>query len=122
MIRLLTATLFCLAAGSAMAQYNPFLPSPSGPALRGEDLDLFLASVNQLNRGAEAKVGSSESWTNPRTGSHGLSRIAGQTTKADMRCNAIAHEISIGKAPKSRTTAFSLTWCLTADRGWKVTD
>lgn len=127
MIRVAMAMMIGLvgvtAAGApALAQFNPFLAKQSGPALRGDDLDLFLASVNHLNRAANAAPGLSETWSNPRTGSKGTSRITEMTTKANMACHVIQHAMTIGKAPRSRDSAFTLTWCLTPDRGWKVAD
>lgn len=122
MRRFLMILVLGMTSSGAMAQFNAFQTEPGGPKLTGADLDIMLGSVNQLNRSDAVAVGSSESWSNPATGSSGKSTVTRLTEKEGMKCHVIGHDFSVGKPPAASRFQVSFTWCLTPDRGWKIAD
>lgn len=122
MRRFLMILVLGMTSSAAMAQFNPFQTEPGGPALTGADLDIMLTSVNQLNRSNAVAVGSSDSWTNPATGSFGKSTVTAMTEKQGMKCHVIGHDFSVGKPKVASQFKVTFTWCLTPDRGWKIAD
>lgn len=68
----LAACIFLTAA--AQAQINPFR---GGPGLAPEDNRLLFESIARLNEAEPAKVGRSETWSNPQTNTSGTSTISG---------------------------------------------
>lgn len=120
MRRFLMILVFGMTSSAAMAQFNAFQTEPGGPTLTGTDLDIMLSSVNQLNRAETTTVGSSDSWRNPATGSFGKSTVTQVTEKQGMKCHVIGHDFSVGKPQVASPFQVTFTWCLTADRGWKI--
>jgi hypothetical protein len=104
----------------ASAQINPFRSGRVEAGLSPQDTDILLSSVNQLNRRTDIAVGTSESWSNPATGSHGTSSVTGLLERSGMACHRIQHEVSARRAKTPRQ--YDLTWCLTQSGEWKIAE
>jgi hypothetical protein len=114
----LVAVVLLLASLPAAAQINPFRSGRTEAGLSGEDSDLLFSSVNQLNRRKNVAVGSSESWRNPATGSHGTSSVTQILERSGMTCHRVHHKVSARGARTPRQ--YDLTWCLTPEGEWKT--
>jgi len=103
----------------ATAQINPFRSSSKyGPQLSDEDLNRLFASVAQLNAENSIKVGASQGWNNPATGSHGTSVVTRIFDSAGLPCHLLHHEISAqGRIPPGQ---YDFTWCRAPDGAWKI--
>jgi hypothetical protein len=114
----LAASVLLLASVPAAAQINPFRSGRTEAGLSGEDSDLLLSSVNALNRRRDVAVGSSESWRNPATRSHGTSSVTQILQRSGMTCHQVRHEVSARGARTPRQ--YELTWCLTPEGEWRI--
>ncbi len=117
-VRRLAMALLLAVPLPALAQINPFRSSKYGPQLSGDDLNQMLASIARLNAESSIRVGASEGWSNPATGSHGSSTVARIFNSAGLPCHLLHHEIAAqGRTPPR---PYDLTWCRTADGTWKI--
>ena len=119
--RSLLAILLTVTVGMpASAQINPFRSGRTEPGLSNEDLDLLIASANQLNNGKNVKVGSSENWRNPSTGSYGNASVTQILNRDGSPCHRLHHEFT-PRASNSHRTA-DLIWCRTFAGEWKISE
>jgi hypothetical protein len=103
---------------AAVGQINPFKSGPSESRLTDKDLDLFEASVSQLNSDSRLAVGAQKDWANPVTGSHGRSVVTRIFSDGQYLCHEMSHEAyPLGRLP---VKTYSLTWCRTPDGQWKI--
>src|SRR3954454_3998454 len=112
----LALLLAMLAAMPASAQINPFRSGRTEPGLSNDDLNMLTASANRLNNGKNVKVGSSESWSNPSTGSHGIASVTQILERNGLPCRRLHHEFT-PQASNSHRKA-DLIWCRTSDGEW----
>lgn len=119
--RHLVFAVLCLGlsmAPPAIAQINPFRSGRTESRLTDKDLDLFKASVSQLNSDPHLTVGAQKDWSNPATGSHGRSVVTRIFSDGQRPCHEMRHEAHpLGRAPAQ---TYSLTWCRTPDGQWKI--
>ena len=104
----------------ATAQINPFRSSSKyGPQLSDEDLNRLFASVAQLNAENSIKVGASQGWNNPATGSHGTSVV---TRTLRLRRPSLPPPAPRDIRPGTHTppSIHDFTWCRAADGAWKI--
>src|SRR5215472_3580720 len=114
--RCLSAALAALIAlpTVAQAQINPFR---GGPGLSPEDNRLLFDSIERLNAAEPAKVGHSETWSNPQTNTSGTSTILRVFHSRGMACHLVRNHIVAGHPPGHD---YWLTWCRTPSGEWKI--
>ena len=100
---------------AAQAQVNPFR---GGPGLSPEDNRLLFDSIERLNAAEPAKVGRSETWSNPQTNTSGTSTILRVFRSGGMTCHLVRHHIVV--AGRQRGVNYRLNWCLTPTGEWKI--
>jgi hypothetical protein len=117
-VRRLAIALLLASPLPALAQVGTFWNSGTGPQLSGDDVDRMLTSIAKLNAASPIRIGESEDWNNPVTGSHGTSTVTSIFESAGLPCHGLHHEI----APLGRTPSrpYDLTWCRVADGTWKI--
>jgi hypothetical protein len=117
-VRRLVAVLLLAAPLPALAQVGTFWSSRNGPQLSGADFDQMFASITRLNAESSIRIGASEDWSNPSTGSHGTSTVTSIFTSDGLPCHGLHHEIAAqGRMPPR---PYDLTWCRTSDGTWKI--
>ena len=99
---------------AAQAQVNPFR---GGPGLSPEDNRLLFDSIERLNAAEPAKVGRSETWSNPQTNTSGTSTILRVFHSRGMTCHLVRNHIVAGQPPGHD---YRLTWCRTPSGEWKI--
>ncbi len=105
-------------AAPASAQFSLGWNTRNGTRLAGDDVDLLLAGVAKLNGTAGLKVGDSDDWSNPKTGSYGSAAITSLFQSQGLSCHGVHHEIvASGQTPP---TPLDTTWCLAPDGKWKM--
>jgi hypothetical protein len=115
---LLALSILGLAVPSVDAQINPFRSSRNSPSLSPEDNAMLFASIDRLNEAQPHQVGQSDSWTNPQTGSTGVSTIQRIFRSHGTDCHSVHHEISVqGRTPGR---GYDLKWCQAANGTWKI--
>ena len=119
---MLGGSLACGMAGAAAAQLStPFGPD-SKARMTDEDYKLWGDAVTKLLDETPAKAGSTQSWSNPASGNHGVFTILKLYTMNNMPCrkvnSLVTYNPELGYAPRSLT----LGACQTANGEWKVTD
>lgn len=107
---------FALAAAPAAAQINPF-GVLYGPRMTSPDVALLTQAANRL-LAAPAKVGQSESWSNPATGASGTVTETRTFAFQGMDCRGLHYEMVVGGQPDPR--GLNLSWCKTASGEWKI--
>src|SRR4051794_40357368 len=117
---LLAILLMMIVGMPASAQINPFRSGRTEPGLSNEDLDLLIASANQLNNGKNVEVGSSENWRNPSTGSYGAASVTRILNRDGSLCHRLRHEFT-PRASTSHRKA-DLIWCRTSDGEWRISE
>ena len=110
--------LLLLPALPAMAQYRNLFPVGPNKGLTSADTDAMLSSINVLNRDPRVAVGSSESWRNAATGSHGTSSVTQILQRDGLTCHLVHQEIFVRGAIPARV--YNFTWCLTHGGDWKI--
>jgi surface antigen len=107
-----------LAAAPVQAQVNPFRSDRLGRSMSQEDRTLMTESIDRLNATPNLRVGQTDSWSNPQTGSSGVNTVQGNFRANGMPCHRVQHFIARGDRPEGST--FSMTWCRTAQGAWKM--
>jgi surface antigen len=100
---------------SAQAQ-GLLLGFESNIALRQDDIDLIHQTVDQKIHGNP--VGTTASWSNPKTGNAGTIKLLKKFTKRNLYCERVAYTLTTTtKAIEPEHYVFDS--CLTPD-GWKI--
>jgi surface antigen len=111
----LAVCIMIISAAAAQAQHAR--STTQGPRLSPEDNRLLFESVDRLNAAEPARVGRSESWSNPQTNSSGTSTVLRVFRIGGMPCHLVQHHIVVaGERPGD----YRLTWCRTPAGEWKT--
>ncbi len=107
-----------VAAGSAMAQGNPFAVEGGIQIKKGDLVALTVAAQKLYD--AKAPVGTVNDWENPTSGNKGTVTLIDHFEREGMPCMRLGYTfIMKGEAdPKN----FALRECLDDDGKWKILD
>lgn len=108
---------YVLFSTAAHSQINPFRGSGSR-GLSPQDNQLLFESIGRLNAAEPSRVGLSESWTNPQTGSSGDSTIIRVFHSGGMACHLVRHHVVVAGARPGMN--YRLTWCRIPSGEWKI--
>jgi surface antigen len=115
-------TLFLLAgigislSFGAHAQINPF-HSSRNTGLSNSDFQAMSVAAQALAADPNVTDGTSKSWTNPRTGSHGDVTARNQFQSHGYDCRRVDYSAQTKGLREPRT--LSLGWCKTPN-GWRM--
>jgi surface antigen len=111
-----TAAIAILAmTAPASAQINPFSRYQS---VSGEDLNLIEAASEKLYKTDTPRVGATERWSNPNTGSSGTVTLTQIYQKDGMPCRKLRHRITVQGDTDPMTYIFSR--CRVKSGDWKL--
>jgi hypothetical protein len=113
---LLGAGLLLASFSAAQAQMSPFW-NTSHAHLSSDDYTMLFASVDKVNKDPDAKVGTAETWENPKTTNSGITTILRIYTSDKRVCHALQYKVTITK--KNVTPDYNVDWCLTK-AGWRI--
>ena len=102
---------------ATQAQIIPF-GGNFGPGLSPEDNQLLFESVARLNAAEPSRVGLSETWSNPQTGTSGTSTILRVFHSGGMACHLVRHHIVV--AGHARARDYRFTSCRMSTGEWKI--
>ena len=112
---LVVLTVGLLWTQTAEAQVNPFGDSLD---LKDSDVALLQAAASTLFQDDHARIGQTETWSNPETGNSGTVSLLQLFEHAGMPCRRLRHHI------KQRGHADQITYqfarCRTSDGSWKL--
>jgi surface antigen len=119
-MRSLRAAIAVLAMGlpflqPAAAQVNPFGDSLD---LKDSDVSMLQAAASTLFRDDQARIGQTESWSNPKTGNSGTVSLLGLFEHAGMPCKRLQH--SIKQKGHADLILYQFARCRAADGTWKL--
>jgi len=100
------------------AQFNPFGTRATRQSLTSEDFTMLSNSAARLNAAEPARVGQSETWSNPRSGSSGDVTLTRIFHYRGLTCHALRYKFTIRSQPTART--YNVNWCLTPEGDWKI--
>ena len=100
------------------AQLNPFYNQEAGPGLHGDDWALMHAAAARLYRQERVADGAATRWSNPKTGDSGTVTVLQSFEQNGMACRRVRYDIQLGSSPGPNP--YTLNWCRTASREWKI--
>lgn len=108
----LTATL----PGGAAAQINPF-GGYKEKTLTAEDLQLMNAAASKLREDDATPIGTTERWSNPKTGNSGTVTLLQRFRKRDLPCQMIRHDYR--HESRGGDFVFDIEVCRLSSGEWK---
>lgn len=110
----------CFAAsfGVSNAQLNPFRSSRVGSGLNSEDFRVMNATAAQLYERESVANGTSDKWSNPKSGNGGTITVLQSFTRSAMACRKLRYDIRLRARSGSRS--YTVNWCKTPDGTWKL--
>ena len=108
--------LVALASVSATAQVNPF--AKSGFTLTKKDVELLKAASRKLYLGEKVVIGTSEKWSNPKSGSGGAVKLVDTHMYKGMKCRRLQHDITIAK--RAEPFRYIIDRCQVPSGEWKM--
>jgi surface antigen len=119
-VNTLRVLLFILAAGllwpqATAAQVNPFGDSLD---LKETDIAMLQAVAGALFQNDEARIGQTETWSNPKTGNSGAVSLLQLFKHSGMPCKRLQH--SIKQKGRSDQIIYQFARCRAADGSWKL--
>jgi len=116
------AVSFCLcvaaSAGAANAQVNPFFSSRVGSGLNSEDFRVMNATAAQLYQRESVADGTSDKWSNPKSGNGGTITVLQNFTRSHMQCRKLRYDIRLRS--RSGIRSYTVNWCKTPEGVWKL--
>jgi surface antigen len=94
---------------------NPFRGSSATP-LQADDITALSDATHRLLDRPQLQVGSTETWSNPKSGISGTIKAGDPVQRKGLACRVVSYETVVPREPARRRT---FTWCKTAD-GWKI--
>lgn len=109
---------FAVSLGAANAQVNPFFSSRVGSGLNSEDFKVMNATAAQLYQRESVSDGTSDKWSNPKSGNGGTITVLQNFTRSHMQCRKLRYDIRL----RARTgiRSYTVNWCKTPDGVWKL--
>jgi len=100
----------------ALGQVNPFRGSSATP-LNADDITALTEATNRLLDRPQLATGTTETWSNPKSGASGTITAGNAVQRKGMACRIMRYQNTV-PGPRAQRNA-TLTWCKTKD-GWKV--
>ncbi|ABI61536.1 RT0821/Lpp0805 family surface protein [Granulibacter bethesdensis] len=107
-----------LVSSHAHAQLNPFYTSVDGSALNKSDLATLGKAAGPLLGNEPLFNGSTQPWSNPKTGNSGTLTLVEQYQKDGMSCRKIRYDVMLKR--RNAPNVYTLDWCKTAQGVWKT--
>ena len=119
-VNTLRVVLFILAAAllwplATAAQVNPFGDSLD---LKDADIAMLQAAASTLFQNDEARIGQTETWSNPKTGNSGAVSLLEVFKRSGMPCKRVQH--SIKQKGRTDQIIYQFARCRAADGSWKL--
>jgi len=102
----------------ANGQLNPFYNQEAGPSLHDDDWALMHAAAARLYRQEQVADGAATRWSNPKTGDSGAVTVLQSFEENGMACRRVRYNIELCSSPGPYP--YTLNWCRTASRKWKI--
>jgi surface antigen len=120
LVNTLRALLVVLTVGilwtqTTAAQVNPFGDSLD---LKDSDIAMLQAAASALFQDDKARLGQTESWSNPKTGNSGAVSLLELFQHAGMPCKRLQH--SIKQKGHADLIIYQFARCRTGDGSWKL--
>ena len=112
---LMAASVALLGPTLAQAQVNPFRSSGRA-GLRADDIKLMEEAASKLLARPDLSVGSTEAWSNDRTGASGTVSVEGTTVRHGMTCQRVNYATTRSGGQERDTV---VNWCKTP-AGWRI--
>lgn len=112
---LVVLTVSLLWAQTTVAQVNPFGDSLD---LKESDIAMLRAAASALFQDDNARVGQTESWSNPKTGNSGAVSLLQLFEHAGMPCKRLQH--SIKQKGRTDRITYQFARCRAGDGSWKL--
>jgi surface antigen len=116
---MLLASLSAVLTNTARAQLTPFYTiGADGLSLNDTDFGILVDAANRLLRQPHLAKGTTTSWRNDQSGSHGTISVTNTFHRESMLCHTLSYETIPLATPPGNTTV--LNWCKTRDGSWKI--
>ena len=103
---------------AAHAQVNPFRSSRVGSGLNQDDLKALGAASQRLYTQNSVADGTSDTWSNPRSGNSGTVTVLQSFERQGNACRKLRYDIRLRQ--RKNPSSYTLSWCHLPDGSWKV--
>jgi surface antigen len=112
---LVVLTVGLMWAPTTAAQVNPFGDSLD---LKDSDVAMLQAAASALFQDDNARIGQTETWSNPKTGNSGAVSLLQLFKRADMPCKRLQH--TIRQKGRADQITYQFARCRAGDGSWKL--